>query len=72
MVNLICGFTSAILLVAASPIFAISVAAQQVLQQLQPPANEQLLLRVHAKGDQVYMCKSDGSQFAWTLKAPDA
>ncbi len=47
-------------------------AAQQVLQQLQPPANEQLLLQVHAKGDQIYTCKGDAAQFIWNLKASDA
>src|ERR1700688_4924697 len=52
--------------------FAFSLAAQQVPQQLQPPAGEQLLLQVHAKGDQIYTCKGDAAQFAWTLKAPDA
>jgi hypothetical protein len=45
---------------------------QQIPPQLQPPAGEQLLLQVHAKGDQVYTCKGDAAQFAWTLKAPDA
>jgi hypothetical protein len=49
-----------------------SLPAQQVPQQLQPPATEQLLLQVHAKGDQIYACKGDAAQFAWTLKAPDA
>jgi len=53
-------------------IVAIAVAAQEAPPQLQPPPNEKLLLRVHAKGDQVYTCKSDGAQPAWTLKAPDA
>jgi hypothetical protein len=66
------GFAFATLLAAASTIFSHSVAAQQVPQQLQPPANEKLLLKVHAKGDQVYTCKSDGAQFTWALKAPDA
>jgi hypothetical protein len=66
------GFASATLLAAASTVLSFSVAAQQVPQQLQPPANEQLLLQVHAKGDQVYTCKSDAAQFTWTLKAPDA
>lgn len=46
--------------------------AQSVPQQLQPPANEQLLLQVHAKGEQIYTCKETAGQFAWTLKAPDA
>lgn len=72
MHNSIRGFASATLLAAASTVLSFSVAAQQVPEQLRPPASEQLLLQVHAKGDQVYMCKGDGGQFAWTLKAPDA
>jgi hypothetical protein len=52
--------------------FSSSTTAQQVPQQLQPPANEQLLLQVHAKGDQVYTCMSAPAQYTWTLKAPDA
>ena len=60
------------LLVAASALLSFSAAAQQVPQQPKPPANEHLFLRVHAKGDQVYTCKSDAAQFTWTLKAPDA
>jgi hypothetical protein len=66
------GFASATLLLAASAALALSTNAQQVPQQLQPPANEQLLLQVHAKGDQVYSCKGNSAQFTWTLKAPDA
>jgi len=46
--------------------------SQQVPQQLQPPASEQLLLQVHAKGDQIYVCKEDVTQYTWTLKAPEA
>jgi len=46
--------------------------AQQVPAELQVPANEQLVVRVHAKGDQIYSCKTDGAQAGWTLKAPDA
>jgi len=49
-----------------------SLAAQEIPHQLQPPANEKLLLQVHARGDQVYTCKSDSAQFTWALKAPDA
>jgi hypothetical protein len=64
--------TSAALPLAAGFLFAISVNARQVPKELQPPSNEQLLLQVHAKGDQIYSCKADGAQFAWTLKAPDA
>jgi len=66
------GFALAALFAAASAYLSLPVAAQQFPQQIQPPANEQLLLQVHAKGDQVYSCKSDGGQFTWTLKAPDA
>jgi uncharacterized protein DUF3455 len=51
---------------------AFPVASQDVPLQLQPPANERLLLQVHGKGNQVYICTSDAGQFAWTLKAPDA
>ena len=53
-------------------ILPLSSPAQQVPPQLQPPANEQLLLQGHAKGDQVYICQEGVTQFAWTLKAPDA
>jgi Protein of unknown function (DUF3455) len=60
------------LAVAACFVFSLSANAQQGPKELQPPANEQFLLQVHAKGDQVYSCKADGGQFAWTLKAPDA
>src|SRR5260370_17790494 len=72
MRNRIRGSASATLLAAASAAVSFSLAAQQLPQQLQPRANEQLLLQVHAKGDQIYACKSDAAQFTWTLKAPDA
>jgi len=49
-----------------------SAGAQEVPQELRPPSNEQLLLQVHAKGDQVYTCKEGVTQFAWTLKGPEA
>ncbi len=55
-----------------STVLSFSVAAQQVPKQLEPPANEKLLLQVHVKGDQVYTCKSVAAKFTWTLKAPDA
>jgi hypothetical protein len=71
MRNCIRGFASATLL-AASTVLSFSLVAQQVPPQLQAPANEQLLLQVHAKGDQVYTCRGDAAQFTWTLKTPDA
>ena len=46
--------------------------AQQVPAQLQPPADQHLVLQVHAKGDQVYICQEGATEFAWALKAPDA
>ena len=63
---------SVVLFAAANTVLPFSIAAQEVPKQIQPPVAEQLLLRVHAKGDQVYTCKADGAQFTWTLKAPDA
>jgi hypothetical protein len=72
MRHLIPGFARLTLFAAALILLSFSLAAQQVPQQLQPPANEQLLLRVHAKGDQVYVCQEGVTQFAWALKAPDA
>ncbi len=72
MINRIGGVGSAILFAAAIAGLSLSVAAQDIPEQLRPPTGEQPLLQVHAKGDQVYVCKSDAAQFSWTLKAPDA
>jgi hypothetical protein len=72
MLNSIRAFASVMLLVLTSTALSFCVAAQEVPKQIQPPANVQLLLQVHAKGDQVYTCKGDAAQFTWTLKAPDA
>lgn len=66
------GFWFAGALAAAGAVFSFSLAAQQVPDKLQPPAGEQLLLQVHAKGDQVYVCQEGVTEFAWNLKAPDA
>jgi hypothetical protein len=60
------------LLAAGGMFFPFAASAQQVPPQIQAPANEQLLLQVHAKGDQVYICQEGVTQFTWTLKAPDA
>jgi Protein of unknown function (DUF3455) len=46
--------------------------AQQVPVALQTAANEQLVVQVHAKGEQIYSCKVDGAEAGWTLKAPEA
>ena len=60
------------LVVVAGMLVSFAVQAQTVPPQIQAPGNEQLLLQVHAKGDQVYTCKGDAGSFSWTLKAPDA
>jgi len=76
MRQLLRTFLSAILLTAAvvtaTTLLAFSSLAQQLPPQLQPPANTQLLLEVHAQGEQVYICQEGVTQFAWALKAPDA
>jgi len=46
--------------------------AQEAPRELLPPAGEHMVLRVHAKGDQIYTCNADGAKFAWTLKGPEA
>jgi hypothetical protein len=66
------GLTFAVLLPVAIIVLSFSTAAKQVPQQLQPPASEQLLLQLHAKGEQVYICKEGATEFSWGLKAPDA
>jgi hypothetical protein len=72
MHNCIRGLVSAMLLGALSACFSSAIFAQDIPAQLQPPAGERLLLQVHAKGDQIYVCKGDAGTFGWTLKAPDA
>ncbi|HXP80858.1 MAG TPA: DUF3455 domain-containing protein [Verrucomicrobiae bacterium] len=72
MHKLIRAIASTALPLATCFLFSHSANGQQPPKELQPPAGEQLLLQVHAKGDQIYTCKADGGQFAWTLKAPDA
>jgi hypothetical protein len=68
-------FLPAAFLIVVTLVFSLSVLAAQeaeVPPQLQPPVDQQLLVQVHAKGDQIYACKSESAQFNWTLKAPDA
>jgi len=68
----LCRFALSSLIGVANMLAAFAVCGQQVPEQIQPPAGEQLLLQVHAKGDQVYICQEGVTQFAWALKAPDA
>jgi hypothetical protein len=67
-----CIFAFTSLIGVASMFVGVAAWGQQVPEQIQAPAGEQLLLEVHAKGDQVYTCKGDATQAAWALKAPDA
>jgi hypothetical protein len=64
------------MLLAAVSVISLSVHARQSPQQIPPklqaPVDEQLILQLHGKGDQIYTCKSQSAQFSWTLKAPDA
>jgi hypothetical protein len=68
--NLVLQFAA--LFVTANAVLSFSTSAQQTPPQLQPPAGEQLLIQVLAKGDQVYICKGGATEFSWGLKAPDA
>ena len=66
------GLLAPLVLAISSICLSVLTSAQSVPKELQPPAGEQVLLQVHAKGDQVYVCKADGGQTGWTLKGPDA
>ena len=72
MLKAIRTFAFVALALAAALVFSLSADAQRVPKELQPPANERLLLRVHGKGDQIHTCKGNGGQFTWVLKAPEA
>lgn len=72
MHNSIRQFASTAISFVIGVLLPFSAIAQQAPKELQPPSNEQLLLKVHAKGDQIYSCKGNGGQFSWVLKAPDA
>src|SRR5260221_10202114 len=72
MRKIFCRFALSSVVGVASLLATFAASGQHVPQSIQPPAGEQLLLQVHAKGDQVYTCKGDAAQAAWALKAPDA
>jgi len=76
------GKLSAVNKILAQLVLVIAVGIASHGQKLSPPdvpdaikapANEQVILQVHATGSQIYVCKAgaDG-KFAWALKAPDA
>jgi hypothetical protein len=43
-----------------------------VPEEIAAPAGERAVLRVHAKGDQIYVCQQGVTASAWRLKEPDA
>jgi hypothetical protein len=44
----------------------------EVPPELRPPEGAKLILRAHAKGDQIYACKQQNGQYSWAFKAPEA
>lgn len=72
MSKTICKVVLNVAVAFAGSIFGAVVGAQEVPDLLQPPANEKMVLQVHAQGDQIYTCKTDTSVPAWILKGPDA
>jgi hypothetical protein len=44
----------------------------KVPKALRPPKGEALILHLHGKGKQVYVCLNASGGYAWKLKAPDA
>src|ERR1700686_566676 len=63
-------FASALLLLFAS---WQAVSRPEVPEKLAAPATEEVILRAHATGSQIYVCQAGSDQkLAWTLKAPEA
>jgi hypothetical protein len=60
------------LILIAGGFFWLSADTGKEPAQLPPPAGHALLLKVHAKGDQIYSCKNDVGGYLWEPKAPDA
>jgi hypothetical protein len=71
--NTVVSFRRALACFAGAAFCPLAAGGQQVPQAFEPPAGEQLVLQVHAKGDQIYSCKAgEGGQWAWVLEAPEA
>lgn len=57
----------------AAQMNAQNVARPDVPAAIQAPAGEDIVLRAHASGSQIYVCQAaPGGAFAWNLKAPQA
>ena len=45
----------------------------EIPEKIKAPAGEQIVLKAHASGSQIYACRQEADgKFAWTLKAPEA
>jgi len=50
-----------------------ALAPPEVPEAIRTPAGEQIVLRAHASGAQIYVCaKAPDGKSQWILKAPDA
>ena len=50
----------------------VASADEELPLEIAAPAGEQLVLRAHAQGVQIYTCTVTGSAAQWTLKGPEA
>jgi hypothetical protein len=68
------SLVAAMLMLVVGPVVAQESSATPVPEDLKAPANEKLLLQVHATGDQIYTCQVNAANnpATWVLKAPDA
>ena len=60
----------AALLAVAAP--GVAAPADEVPVEINAPGGEQLILRAHAEGVQIYVCTATPATTQWTLKAPEA
>jgi len=63
---------SLLLILSPHAVWGQSAPGAGVPPELRPPEGANLILRAHAKGDQIYICKQQNAQYSWTLKAPEA
>jgi hypothetical protein len=66
-------FPALVLLFAAGPVPAQSLARPDVPPKIAASVNEEVVLIAHASGSQIYVCQTGSDEKpSWTLKAPDA
>jgi hypothetical protein len=62
-----------VLIGAAINASAQGVPGSDVPDKIKPPAGEELVLRAHALGSQIYVCQTSADgKYSWVLKAPEA